>query len=197
MRICITLDDVLRAKTYQFGKMYQKYIDQDIDLERLDMSSGDLKKIFGFKNKKDFEKFLYEDYAFNIFAEAPECDKMLGKELNLWQLKLEDDDDLKEPVEIVLSNTREFNQSLGFTYFFLSKLATRARRVFFPKDHMDVWNECDILITADQKLLQNKPEGKIAIKIATDYNCDCPCDYKYDSMKELIADSELIGKILR
>ena len=23
MRICITLDDVLRAKTYQFGKMYK------------------------------------------------------------------------------------------------------------------------------------------------------------------------------
>ena len=34
-------------------------------------------------------------------------------------------------------------------------------------------------------------------KITTDYNVDCPCDYKYDSMKELLSDSELINKLLR
>ena len=197
MRICITLDDVLRAKTYQFGKIYKKNIDPDVELENLDMSSGDFQKIFGFKNKKEFDKFLYEDNAFEIFGEAPECSKMLGKSLNLWQLSLEDDDDIPEPIELILSNTREFNQSIGFSYFFLSKLATRIRNVFFPKDHADIWERCDILITADTKLLESKPDGKIAIKIVTDYNKNCPADYEYNSMLEFINDKEIIHKILK
>lgn len=197
MRICITLDDVLRAKTYQFGKIYKKNIDPDVELENLDMSSGDFQKIFGFKNKKEFDKFLYEDNAFEIFGEAPECSKMLGKSLNLWQLSLEDDDDIPKPIELILSNTREFNQSIGFSYFFLSKLATRIRNVFFPKDHADIWERCDILITADTKLLESKPDGKIAIKIVTDYNKNCPADYEYNSMLEFINDKEIIHKILK
>ena len=197
MRICITLDDVLRAKTYQFGKIYKKNIDPDVELENLDMSSGDFQKIFGFKNKKEFDKFLYEDSAFEIFGEAPECSKMLGKSLNLWQLSLEDDDDITEPIELILSNTREFNQSIGFSYFFLSKLATRIRNVFFPKDHSDIWERCDILITADAKLLESKPDGKVAIKIVSDYNKNCPADYEYNSMLEFINDKEIIHKILK
>ena len=196
MRICITLDDVLRAKTYQFGKIYKKNIDPDVELENLDLSSGDFQKIFGFKNKKEYEKFLYDDCAFEIFGEAPECDKMLSKNLNLWQLRLEDDDEISEPVELLLSNTREFNQSLGFTYFFLSKLATRIRKVFFPKDYMEIWDACDVLITADPKLLSNKPEGKTSIKIVTDYNKDCECDYQYNSMLDFLNDNEIIHKVL-
>ena len=197
MRICITLDDVLRAKTYQFGKIYKKNIDPDIELENLDLSSGDFQKIFGFKSKKEFDKFLYEDCAFEIFAEAPECDKMLGKALHLWQLGLEDDDEIPEPIDLILSNPREFNQSIGFTYFFLSKLATRIRKAFFPKDYMEIWNACDILITADPKLLQNKPEGKKAVKIITDYNKNCPADYEYESMLDFVNDKDIMYKMLR
>ena len=117
--------------------------------------------------------------------------------LNLWQLKLEDDDDLTEPIDFILSNTREFNQSIGFTHFFLSKLATRIRKTFFPKDYAEIWDVCDILITADPKLLQSKPEGKKVIKIITDYNKDCDADFEYDSMISLINDNNLIEKLLR
>lgn len=195
MKVCITLDDVLRAKTYQFGKIFKKYIDPEIQLDELDLSSGDFQKIFGFESKKEYEKFLYEDCAFEIFGEAPECDKMLSKALNLWQLKIEDDDDLTEPVEFIISNTREFNQSIGFSYFFLSKLATRIRKVFFPKDYAEIWDECDVVITADVKLLENKPEGKKSVKIKTDYNKDCKADLEYDSMLSLINDNDSIEKI--
>lgn len=197
MRICITLDDVLRAKTYQFGKIYKKNIDPDVELENLDLSSGDFQKIFGFKNKKEYEKFLYEDCAFEIFSEAPECDKMLGKALNLWQLSLEDDDDIPEPIDLIISNTREFNQSIGFTYFFLSKLATRIRKVFFPKDSNDIWKVCDLLVTADPLLLNNTPSGKVVVKIITEYNKDCKADYEYDSMIDFLNDKKTIYNILK
>ena len=198
MRICITLDDVLRAKTMQFGKIYKKYIDQNINLEELDLSSGNLQNIFGFEDKKEYERFLYEDYAFEIFGEAPECDKMLSKTLNLWLLRLEDDDDIAEQgIDLILSNTMEFNQSIGCTHFFLSRIAPRIRKTFFPKDSNEIWDVCDILITADKKLLANKPEGKIVIRINTDYNKNTQCVYQYDSLMAFLKDDEIINKLFK
>lgn len=195
MRICITLDDVLRAKTYQFGKIYKKYIDPSIQLETLDMSSGDLCSIFKFKNKKEFEKFLYEDYGFEIFGEAGVTEKGVDKKLILWQLGLAENDDLDEPVELLLANPMEFNASIGFSYFFISKLATRIREVHFPSDSQKIWELCDVLITADPKLLENKPDGKIAVKIKTDYNTDSKYDFEYDKLSNFIEDEEIIEKL--
>ena len=71
MKICITLDDVLRAKTLQVGKVYKKYIDPDIDLEALDLSTNDYSSIFGFKDTHEWRKFLYDDSGFEIFCNGP------------------------------------------------------------------------------------------------------------------------------
>ena len=70
MRLTFTIDDVLRNKTVQFGKIYKKYIDPDIDLESLDFSTNDYERIFNFESRKEYEKFLYEDFVFEILAEA-------------------------------------------------------------------------------------------------------------------------------
>ena len=195
MRICITLDDVLRAKTYQFGKIYKKNIDPSIQLDTLDMSSGDLCEIFGFKDRKEFNKFLYEDYVFEIFGEAITTEKGVDKKLNLWLLQMADNDELDEPVELLLANPMEFNASIGFSYFFVSKLATRIREVHFPADSQKIWDLCDVLITADKKLLDNKPKGKKSIKIETDYNVDSNADYTYEKLSAFLDDEEIINKL--
>ena len=195
MRICITLDDVLRAKTYQFGKVYKKYIDPTLQLETLDMSSGDLCSIFKFKNKKAFDKFLYEDYVFEIFGEAGTAEKGIDKTLILWQLALSENDDLEEPVELLLANPMEFNASIGYSYFFISKIATRIREVHFPSDSQQIWDLCDVLITAEPKLLENKPDGKKAIKIETEYNTKCPADYTYNKLSSFLKDNEILNKL--
>ena len=195
MRICITLDDVLRAKTYQFGKIYKKNINPSIQLETLDMSSGDLCEIFGFKKRKEYNKFLYEDYVFEIFGEANTSEKGVDKKLNLWLLQMADNDDLDEPVELLLSNPMEFNASIGCSYFFVSILATRIREVHFPADSQKIWDLCDVLITADKKLLDNKPEGKKSIKIETDYNADSTADYTYEKLSDFLDDEEIINKL--
>ena len=166
MRLCFTIDDVLRAKTIQFGKIYKKYINPEIDLATLDFSTNNYAQIFGFESKKEYNKFLYEDYAFEIFAEAGTCEKTVDKKLNLWLLDLQNNADLQEPVETLWANPMEFNASIGFTYFFLSKMATRIREVFLPADSSLIWTKCDVLVTADPKLLPGRgrstgnPAGK-------------------------------------
>lgn len=197
IKIGITLDDVIRNKTYQIGKIYQKHIDKNIDLEKLDLSSGNLNKIFNFQSNNDFIKFLYEDYAFEIFAEADVVEKSLDKELNLWHIKLNDDENIDEEIQLVLMNPREFNASIGYTYFFLSKMATRIREVYLPEDYLSIWEKCDILITADKKLLSNKPNGKISVKINMPYNTNVISDYNFDSLMEILKSENFLKNVIK
>lgn len=191
MRVCITLDDVIRKKTYQIGKIFKKNVNENIILENLDFSTNDFQKIFGFKDKESYEKFLYDEYSFEIFGEAKGTEDLIGDKINHWILKMEDEFEDGD-FEVILSNTREFNQSIGCTYFFLSKIATRVRKVFFPKDSNDIWEECDVLVTADVDLLKSKPEGKISVKILTDYNKDCESDYSYDKLSDFLEDEKIL-----
>ena len=194
MKICFTLDDVIRAKTQQIGKMYQKYIDPEVKLDELDLENQSINEALGFDSIAEYRKFLYEDYAFEIFAEAPVIERMLDKKLNLWHIDVSHKD-FSQPVDVMLANPREFNASIGFTYFFLSQIATRIREVFFPLDYVEIWNKCDVLVTADNYLLEAKPEGKIAIKIDTDYNKNSEADYTYESLSAFLDDKEIFKKL--
>ena len=192
MKIAFTLDDVLRDKTKQILKIYKKYVDPSFDTEAVDLTTNNFQEILGFETKQDYQQFLYEDYVFEIFAEAEAVEKMLDKKFNLWLLSLAEED---EPVDVILTNPFEFNASIGFTHFFLSKMATRVRETYFPLDSSTIWDCCDVLVTAEPKLIKEKPEGKKVVKIETPYNKDLEADLTYQSLSELIEDKEIITKL--
>lgn len=193
MKICFTLDDVIRAKTVQIGKIYKRNINGDIDLDALDFSTNDYQEIFSFKTKADWQKFLYSDYAYEIFGEAPVTTKGVDKEFNLWLIGLQDIDD---DIEVSLANPFEFNASIGFTCFFLSKIATRVRELYFPIDSSEIWDKCDVLVTADPKLIEEKPEGKICVKINMPYNKDLETDYSFDSLSDALKENNILKKLI-
>ena len=195
MRICITLDDVIRAKTKQFGKILAKSRGEKEDVfSGIEITTNDLCEVFGFESRGEYNKFLYEDYPFEVFAEAPVMERMLDKKLNLWILGLLNEEGW-ETTEFILSNPYEFNTSIGYTCFFLSQIATRIREFYFPADSSKIWEKCDVLITADPKLLAEKPNGKIAIKIDAPYNSDSKCDFSYNSLSKLIEDDKIKEKL--
>ena len=195
MKIALTLDDVLRNKRQQIFKIYQKYIDSSFNPKEHDLTTNNYQEILGFETKEEYQRFLYEDYVFEIFAEADAVEKMLDKKFNLWTLSVGDQDDLDEPIDFIITNPFEFNASIGFTHFFLSKMATRVRETYFPLDSSTIWDRCDVLITAEPKLIKERPEGKKVIKIETDYNKDLAADLTYKSLSELIEDKEIIKKL--
>ena len=196
MKIAFSLDDVIRNKTKQILKIYNKYVDPDFDTEAVELTTNNYQDILGFESKQEYQKFLYDDYVFEIFAEADPVEKMLDKKLNLWLLSLADEE-VDEPIDVILTNPFEFNASIGFTHFFLSKIATRIRETFFPLDSSTIWDRCDVLVTAEPKLIKEKPEGKIVIKIETDYNKDLDADYTYKSLSDMLEDGELITKLCK
>ena len=61
---------------------------------------------------------------------------------------------------------------------------------------MDKWNGLDVLITANPKALENKPAGKISVKVNASYNKDVKADFEIDSLIDFMKDEELREKIL-
>ena len=77
-----------------------------------------------------------------------------------------------------------------------SKIGTKIREVYFPTDSITIWDKCDILFTANPDLLESKPEGKISVKIKTEYNKDVQADYSFKDLSTFLANNENTEKLL-
>ena len=192
MKISIDLNDVLRAYTAQFASYYKKNIDRKFDIDAVDVWTNDLVQIFPFKSREDYLSFLYDDYVFEIFGAADKTHKNIGSTFSDWCVDLENLDDIPE---LTIVSVDEYNKSIGSTYFFLSKLAVQVPTVkLYLKDH-NIWDECDVLITANPELLMLKPEGKVSVKIKTSYNEEEDSDFTYNGFIELLNDKEFLNNI--
>jgi hypothetical protein len=67
--------------------------------------------------------------------------------------------------------------------FFLSKTGCKIENIRFVTDYAKKWDGIDVLITANPKALESKPEGKISIKVNASYNKkNVSADYEIDSL---------------
>jgi hypothetical protein len=55
-----------------------------------------------------------------------------------------------------------------------------------------MWDEIDVLLTANPTLLLEKPKDKIVVKFNTNYNKNVDCEYEINSLKEF---DEILEKI--
>ena len=187
MKIAVDLNDVLRDYTANFGEYFKKGYDQDINLDELEITTNDLSQVFPFKSRYDYEHFVYEDFAWELFAKCPSCDRGLGAAFSNWITKTITNIDVNEEIEVVIVSPMEYGITIPATYWFISKLGCRAREIYLPTDSTTIWDKCDVLITANPNLLSEKPEGKKSVKIKTDYNIDCEADFEYNNMLEFLS----------
>lgn len=194
MRIAIDINDVLRDYTRQFADIYKKYVDPSFDIAYENIDDTNLINIFPFYDEEgridslSLPKFLYEDYAFEIYGRANAMDKMLPAEFNLWtQNTMRNFDEEKLP-EIILFSPFEMNLSIQSTLSFLARFGIRVREIHFPIDSAKMWEKCDVMITANPLLLDAIPEYKISFKINAPYNKKSKGTYEFDSMLDIIHD---------
>lgn len=190
MKIAVDLNDVLRDFTANFGKYFRRCYDEDINLDEIEIETNDLSEVFPFKSRYDYEHFTYEDFAWELFAKCPLCDSGLGAAFSNWVTKTVTDIDTEDPIEVMIVSPMEYGLTIPSTYWFISKAGCRTREVYLPMDSLTIWDKCDVLITANPKLLKNKPEGKKSVKIVADYNNDCEADFTYDNMLDFLSDDE-------
>jgi hypothetical protein len=190
MKIGISLNEVLRDFIGQLTYTYNKYI-EEINIKEGDVTNFNLIEFFKFKSIEDLNKFLYLEAPLEIFGHADQMSDGLMNHFN--QFLMDTEDDGEHEIELV---SKEANKSIPSTFFFLSKTGCRIDKIRFIKDSKKEWDGVDVLITANPDALNNKPSGKIGIKIKTSYNQDVKTDLELDSILEFFKDENLRNKIL-
>ena len=196
MKIAIDLNDVVRDFSNNFVRYYIEGYDHKYDLSDFEFWSNDLSIVFPFKSKQSYYNFVYNDYAFELYGKCDVCTRKLETELNDWTEKTLKDLDVDELIEVIFVSPKEYGLSIGNTYFFLSKIGTKVREVYFPTDLSTVWDKCDILITANPELIETKPDGKTSIKIKTEYNKESSADYSFKDLSTFLTNNENTEKLI-
>jgi hypothetical protein len=190
MRIGIEVNGVLRNTIDKIEKTYQKFlIDKTEGIEdenqfkfemNLPVTSLDLGQHFKFETKEDLFSFLFEEFPMEIFGHAQSTEYQTFNYLNDIYLKLRDNHDL-----VIVSD--EIGKSKPATLFFLSKFGCQLEKVKFYSNITinSMWDEIDILLTANPDLLLSHPEDKIVIKFETDYNKSINNHNFINSLKDL------------
>ncbi len=189
-RIGITLNEVLRDFIGQLAYTYEKYIGE-FDITQEEISSFNLIEYFKFDTIDKMNKFIYDEAALEIFGHADQLHDNIMNSFNNLIMDIEDEEE--HEIEIV---SREIIKSIPATFFFLSKLSCKIKNIRFVKNYEDYWDGVDVLITANPKALESKPENKVSVKINTSYNDSNSSDFTLDSILEFIKDEELRDNIL-
>lgn len=190
MKIGIEINGVLRDTINKLEQVYKKYqIDKVDGLETEDnftyemtlpVTSLNLRNHFKFKDDNEFYSFLFEEFPMEIFGHAGSTETMTFNDLNNFYFDFRNDNDI-----LIVSD--EMGKSKPASLFFLSKFGCLIEKVKFYS-HTTIstmWDEVDILVTANPDLITTHPQDKIIIKFNTDYNKDTECENEISSIKEL------------
>jgi hypothetical protein len=207
MRIGIDINGVLRDTIDKFDQIYEKHmIEKDTDeilnqtydldmsgnttLVELESSNFEYKKIsevsslnlidhYSFKSGEELFSFLYEEFSMEIFGHAPSTEMTTFNILNELYFELRDNNKL-----LVVSN--EIGKSKPSTLFFLSKFGCLIEKVLFFSEltKNDMWDDVDVLLTANPDLLLEKPQNKIVVKYNTNYNKQIESEFEINSLSE-------------
>lgn len=204
-RIGIEINGVLRDTIGKFSQLYEKHMieekNDDSKTFELDMSGNtqelelpeefqyeilsdvttlDLIKHFKFNDENELYEFMYEDFAMQIFGHAGSTETFTFNVLNEIYVKYREKYDF-----LIVSD--EIGKSKPASLFFLSKFGCLVEKIKFYSNSTinSMWDEIDVLLTANPQLLLEKPKDKFVIKFNTNYNKTVDCEYEINALKEL------------
>jgi hypothetical protein len=122
--------------------------------------------------------FLYTEASLEIFGHADQLSDGLINHFNIFLGEIKDEEE--HQIELVSREVEK--QSLNFLLSI--KTGCKIENIRFVTDYAKKWDGIDVLITANPKALESKPEGKI-IKVNASYNKNVSADYEIDSLLNL------------
>ena len=187
IKIGIELNGVIRNINKQYLKYYLKDINPEFDDTDIDLNANDFVEKLPFPNKSDRKKFVYEDYPYEIFGCAAPMTRNLHTFINGWIHELSSKYEDKG-YDVSFFSLGEEELSIQSTYFYLSKSGSRVRRTFFPKDYNELFDEYDIIITANKDIAINSYEDNFVILINNTDNSEYNeyADYVFNDLEEFM-----------
>lgn len=196
LTIGVELNHVVRNINKQILKCYAKEFDPSMDWDELDDHVDVFDNYCKFKSKYEKNNFLYVDYPFEIFGSANTAEKKLAVKITNWLSEITNIED--EDIRIIFYSLDEDALTIQSSFFFLSKIGARVRKVIFPKKLEEVWDECDVVITARNEFFEKEtPEGKKIVLINRDFNKENKekAFLNYDNLSDVINDNEFFNKV--
>jgi 5'(3')-deoxyribonucleotidase len=210
----ISLDGVLRDIHSQFDIIYRKFFINNDSLVKADdnfsylvseqtdtneerikelitakinlpVTTYDLMNHYHFDSKEDFDNF-FQTYAFEVFGMASQFPRAFDSANRLQAFGK--GTDLFDTVLLVKGKDK-IAQS---TYHFLGKSGCKIENVRHVDTDAEKWNYCDVLIDDSPESFENKPDGKISIKISKEYNAYSTADYSFDNISAVFGELFLI-----
>lgn len=197
LTIGVELNHVVRNVNKQLLKYYQKEFDPSLEIEDLDDRVDVISKYMKFKSKKQKYNFIYIDYPYEIFGCAGTSENKLAAKITNWLVNISNIEE--EDIRIVFYSLNEDALAIQSTFFFLSKIGARVRKVFFPKNVKEVWDECDVVITANNQLFEEEiPEGKKVVLIDREFNKENQekAFLHYGNLSEVIDDNNFLKQFI-
>ena len=196
--IGIELNHVIRNINKQIVKYYSKEYDPSTDIDEIDDKEDVLETYAKFKSTYDKNNFLFIDYPYEIFGCANTMEKKLSSKITNWLTEISNIED--KDIRIIFYSLNEEALTIQSTFFFLSKIGTRVRKVIFPKSIDEVWDECDAIITARNEFFEKGiPDGKKAVLINRPFNKEFKdkAILNYDNLSDLIDDKNFFNEITK
>ena len=188
MTIAIEINGVLRDTVKKIEQVYEKFYVENILNEKRDfeyeilspITSLRLQDHLKFRDNDELYDFLYTEHCMEIFGHASSTEYSTFIDLNDFYVDMRDNHDI-----ILISD--EIGKSKPATLFFLSKFGCQIEKIVFYSQFtlQTVWNEIDLLLTANPDLLLNHPTDKKIIKYNTNYNTNITDLPNIDNIKEL------------
>lgn len=192
LKIGIELNGIVRDINKQYLKYYVKDINQEFDDTNVNLNVTNLIDELKFDSKKAKEQFVYEDYPYELFGCAAPMTRNLHTFINGWLHDLY----WNKNMSVSFFSMNEDELTIQSTYFYLSKSGSRVRKIIFPTNIKEVFNEFDVIITTNKDLIDNN-KNKIMILIRKDDNkeYELKTDYVYNSLEELINDKNFVDLV--
>jgi len=194
MNISIDINGVLRDTISKIEQTYIKwYIESNMVISeennnfnynvKKPIKTLDLSEHFAFPDGADgLYEFLYNEFPMEIFGHAGSVEYNSMNDLNDFYYLFRDKHDIR-----LISD--EMGKSKPATLFFLSKFGCMIENIFFYNTQTidNMWNQTDLILTANPKLIDNKRENKVVVKYNSEYNTNCTSTLSIDKFKEFIS----------
>lgn len=176
MNVSISINEGLRDILGRFQVIYEKYYEE----VKSDVITPDLMKYVHFSGDTELYEFLYEEAPMEIFGQAKESENNVIRHLVELYKKMPSDYKLT-----LISD--DFGRSKSSTLWFLAKYGCCFDEIkFYNVNNVDyIWEESDIIITADMDVISAKPKNKRLVVINRIYNENVKSDKKINNLKEI------------
>ncbi len=173
MKIGISINGIVRDLHTKIKAVHEKYYESKISGS---LTEKNMLSKLDFENEDKLLDFLFEEAPMEIYGHAKEVSPNLIRGINELVLRRND-------ISITLISD-EVGRAIPATYWFLAKFGSQVKNICFikQKDKKNIWENFDIIITNDEKIIKNKPENKILVSSRNFKNVDT----KIKKIKEIL-----------